>query len=73
MQVEEPITDWSETERIMQLTENVPTLNAMISKDFNNTNNLWRNRNKITEVIIKVGNIRIIEFNIEPEVELPAG
>ena len=73
MQVEEPITDWSETERIMQLTENVPTLNAMISKDFNKKNNLRRNKNNMIEVIIKVGNIRIIEFNIEPEVELPAG
>ena len=45
----------------------------MISKDFNNKNDLRRSRNSMMEVIMKVGKIRISEFNIEPEVELPAG
>jgi len=45
----------------------------MISKDFNNKNDLRRNKNNMMEVIMKVGRIRISEFNTEPEVELPAG
>ena len=63
----------NDIERIIQLTEKVPTLNAMISKDFNNKNDLRRSRNNMMEVIMKVGKIRISEFNMEPEVELPAG
>ena len=73
MQIEESITDCNDAERIIQLTEKVPTLKVIISKNFNKKNNLRRNKNKMTEVTTKVGIRRIIEFNIEPEVELPAG
>ena len=48
-------------------------LTASIRKDFNSRNNLRRKRNRIIDVIKKVGKIRMIEFRIEPERVFPAG
>ena len=59
--------------RIIKLTEKVPALIAKISKDFRSRKSLRRISNKITDVIINVDKIRIIEFKIEPVVLLPAG